>query len=151
MGFANIYALPHLWGYDSAMARRSYPNDWARLIAEIVSRPGWSQAKLARTAGVGKNTPGRWISGETANVTTQSIRLIAAAAEIDYDVAARAAVGAQEQLRAEDDEAVRLIMEDKRADDDTKAELIRWVRTRRGESEENLMRDLQFRLGHTTG
>ena len=125
-----------------------FPNEWARLIAEIVARPGWNRQRLADTANVHRHTIRRWISGESANVTTQSIRLIAEAANIDYAIAARAAGGAQEQLRAEDDRAVRIIMDDPRATAQTKADLIAHVRSRRQESEESLIRDVEFRLGH---
>lgn len=129
------------------VTQRIYPNEWARLIAEIVDRPGWSKAKLARTAGVGKNTPARWISGESANVTANSIRLIAEAAGIDQQIAARAAVGAQEKLRAEDDQAVQIILEST-APDDIKNELIAHVRSKRQESEDSLLSDIKFRLGY---
>lgn len=124
-----------------------FPNEWARLIAEIVARPGWNRQRLADTAKVHRHTIRRWISGESANVSASSVRLIAEAAGVDHDVAARAAFGAQEQLRAEDDRAVKLILESD-APDTVKNELIAHVRSRRQESEDSLMRDLEFRLGY---
>lgn len=127
------------------MANRTYPNEWARLIAEIVDRPGWSKAKLARTAGVGKNTPDRWISGESANVSAKSVRLIAEASGIDPQIAASAAVDAQRRQKAEDDDLVRRIM-DSDGPDHVKQELIEHVRQRRRETEDALRRDIDLFL-----
>jgi transcriptional regulator with XRE-family HTH domain len=127
--------------------RQTPPNDWAKLIYELISRPGWSQARLAQEAQVNRNTIRRWVSGESANISAASIRLIAEAAGIDQDVAARSAMGAQQQLRAEDDRAVRMIL-DSDAPDHIKNELIAHVRSKRQESEDSLMRDIEFRLGY---
>jgi transcriptional regulator with XRE-family HTH domain len=123
----------------------AYPNDWARLVDEIANRPGWSKSRLGREAGVDRRTVHRWISGESANVSAASIRLIAQAAGIDEATAARAATGAQEELKAEDDAAVRIILESD-APDHVKTELIAHVRSMRQDSEDSLMRYVEDRL-----
>jgi transcriptional regulator with XRE-family HTH domain len=127
------------------MATREYPNEWARLIADIVARPGWTKARLAREAELGKNTPDRWISGETANITTEKVRAVADAADIDYNVAAQAAIGAQAQQKAEDDRAVRMIL-DSDASDEAKNDLIAHIRGRRREARDAEIRDVEFWL-----
>ena len=124
-----------------------YPNDWARLIAEIVERPGWNRQRLAETAKVHRHTIRRWISGESANVTKTSMMLVAEAADLDFEVVASAAAGAQEQHRAADDRAIQRIMDSELSDPD-KREMIRHVRTRRLEAEEMLERDVDLMLRH---
>lgn len=121
------------------------PNAWARLIQELINRPGWTQQRLADAAKVDRSTIRRWKTGESVNVSAQSVQLIAAAAGIDPQLAARAAVGAQEQAQAEDDEAIRIILESD-ARQDIKEELIAHVRSRRRESEDSLVRDVQVML-----
>jgi transcriptional regulator with XRE-family HTH domain len=123
----------------------TYPNDWARLVGELTKRPGWSQAALAREAGVNRNTVRRWISGESANVSSASIRLLADAAEIDYEVAARAALGAQHLARADDDEAIRKVMESP-LPDRHKREIVDYIHQRRAEEEAKLRRDIELML-----
>lgn len=126
-----------------------YPTDWARLIAEIVKRPGWTRQRLADEAKVNRGTIRRWISGESANVSVTSIRLIAEAAGINHEVAARAALGAQRQLKEDDDEAVRMIL-DSDAGQDVKQKLIAHVRSRRQENEDALRRDVEIWLSTRT-
>lgn len=129
------------------MGRRGadYPNDWARLIGELVERQGWNKSRLTREAGLGRNTVGRWISGETANITTSSVRAVADATGIDYNVAAQAAIGAQQQQRADDDRAVRMVL-DSDASDEVKNDLIAHIRARRREAEAAEIRDVEVWL-----
>lgn len=123
----------------------TYPNDWARLVDELIKRPGWSKARLATESGINRNTIRRWVKGESVNVSSASVRLIAKAAGIDYDVASRAALGAQEQQRVQDDDAIRIIQESD-APPHVKDELVRHVRSRRLESEDWLRRDIELML-----
>ena len=67
---------------------QEYPNGWAKLVSELINRPGWNRTRLAREAGINRNTVRRWIDGESSNISASSIRLIADAADIDYQVAA---------------------------------------------------------------
>lgn len=67
------------------------PNAWAALLRDITSRPGWSVAKLARDSGIHRSTIFRWINGEMSNLTLDSIRLVAEAANIDIRDTLRAA------------------------------------------------------------
>jgi transcriptional regulator with XRE-family HTH domain len=129
----------------SMSTRGSYPNDWARLIAELTERDGWNQTKFAKAVGVGRNTPGRWIRGESANVTVETIRLIAEFAGIPESTAARAALGAQAQVQAEDDAMVRDIMHSD-APEHVKQQAIAQVRSVRAEQEESLRRQIDFLL-----
>lgn len=121
----------------------NYPNSWARLVSELIERPGWTQQRLADAANVDRGTIRRWRIGESVNVSSDSIRLIADAAGIDHDIAARAAVGAQDA--AHDDEAIRDVMAEDLSPED-KQELIDLIRTRRAEAEAALRRDIDFIL-----
>jgi transcriptional regulator with XRE-family HTH domain len=85
------------------------PTDWARLLREITSRPGWSVAKLARESGIHRSTIFRWLEGgEQKTVTVRSVNLIADAAGINRDAALRAAGAALEEDVANEDLAVEL-------------------------------------------
>jgi transcriptional regulator with XRE-family HTH domain len=113
------------------------------LIAELADRPGWNQTKLAESIGVGRNTIGRWISGESANVTSASIRLVATASGIDYETASRAAVGAQ--MAAEEDRTIREVM-DEDMPAEAKQELIDLIRARRAADDAKLHEEIEFVL-----
>lgn len=68
------------------------PNTWADYLRELVSRPGWSVARLARESGIHRSTIFRWMEGgEAKTITVRSVKLIAAAAGADVDTALRAA------------------------------------------------------------
>jgi transcriptional regulator with XRE-family HTH domain len=125
---------------------QEYPNGWAKLVSELINRPGWNRTRLAREAGINRNTVRRWIDGESSNISASSIRLIADAAGIDYQTAAEAAVGARAQDIRNDDDAIRIIDESD-LPADIKDELKDMVRSRRLESEESLRRDIEAELG----
>lgn len=122
-----------------------YPNGWARLVGDLISRPGWTRVRLAREAGVNRNTVRRWIDGESSNVSAQSIKLVADAAGISYEAASRAALGARAADLRNDDQAIATI-EQSDLPDDIKAELISHVRSSRLESEEALRRDIEAQM-----
>jgi len=122
-----------------------YPNEWARLIASLVSRPGWSRARLAREAGINRNTPRRWMDGESANITSTMIRLIADATDTPLQVVAEAAVGARRQDLRNEDDARRSVIESD-LPEDWKQEILDYIEERRVESEEALRRDIDMML-----
>jgi transcriptional regulator with XRE-family HTH domain len=122
----------------------SPPNDWARLIDDLVRRLG-SIKKLVDVTGFDRNTIRRWRTGESANVTAETIRILADGTGIDYDEASRAALGAQQQMRADADAVVRRI-EESDASDATKRDLIDLVRDKRRESEASILRDVDVFL-----
>lgn len=122
----------------------SPPNDWARLIDDLVKRLG-SIKKLVDATGINRNTIRRWRTGESANVTAETIRALADGVGIDYDEASRAALGAQQQMRAEADAVVRKI-EQSDASDSVKRELVDLVRNKRQESEASILRDVEMIL-----
>jgi transcriptional regulator with XRE-family HTH domain len=122
---------------------RAYPNAWARFISELIERPGWSQQRLADTAGVDRGTVRRWRNGTSVNVSARSIALIADAAGVDQDIAARAALGAREQVDKADDLAIREVM-DSDIPQEYKDEIIEHIRLRRAEAEETLRRDIEL-------
>ena len=75
----------------SAEASRPDPGQWGRYLSDLVSRPGWSVARLARESGIHRSTIFRWMSGEVRNVSSNSVRLIAKASGEDEPAAFRAA------------------------------------------------------------
>src|SRR6185369_38909 len=123
----------------------TYPNDWAKLVDELTRRPGWSKARLAREAGVDRRTVHRWISGESANVSADSIRRISEASTLQADLVARAALGAQKQQAAADDEAIAEVMASG-IDDEYKQEIVEHIRRKRAEAEAALRRDIDIML-----
>jgi transcriptional regulator with XRE-family HTH domain len=130
--------------------RQTYPNDWAALIADLCAPP-MNQSKFARTVGVGRNTPGRWIRGEVTEISMPSIRLIARFSGKTEDEVARIALGAQEQAAAADDEIVQMIRNDyPYAPDELKRRLIELVRSRRLENEESLRETVNLALNPYT-
>jgi transcriptional regulator with XRE-family HTH domain len=58
---------------------------WARYVQEIVSRPRWSVARLARESGVHRATIFNWLNGTVTNVSAKSVRAIATAVGDDPD------------------------------------------------------------------
>lgn len=122
-----------------------FPNEWAKLISELIDRPGWTQQRLADTAGVDRGTIRRWRKGESANVSAKSIRLIANAAGINEDEAARAALGAKIREDERDDEAIREVLESD-IPERYKQEIIDHIRSRRTEAEETLRREIAMLL-----
>ncbi len=106
---------------------------------------GWNQLELANRVGVNRNTIRRWVSGETANAATASVRLVADAAKIPYEEAARAVLGAQKQQSAADDRAIRTVMES-HVDDDYKKQIIENIKRRRDEAEAAILRDVELMI-----
>lgn len=121
------------------------PNDWARLVKELSDRPGWNQARLAREVHVDRRTIGRWIKGTSVNVTGESMRLLADATGIDYQLVARAAIGTQRQAYDDDDEAIRDVLESNLAET-LKREIVDYIRKRRDDEEAKLRRDIDLML-----
>lgn len=90
------------------------PNEWARLLREITSRPDWSVARLARDSGIHRSTIFRWLEGgDQKTVTVRSVNLIADAAGISRAVALRAAGAAVEEDEAQEDLDIEIEMIDK--------------------------------------
>jgi len=121
-----------------------YPNSWARLVQQLIDRPGWSQQRLADESGIDRGTIRRWRTGESVNVAADSVRLIADAAGIDHGIAARAAIGAQEA--ANDDEVIRDVEAATNIDDAYRQEIIEMIHRRRAEAEAALRRDIELML-----
>jgi len=121
-----------------------YPNSWAQLVQELIDRPGWSQQRLADESGIDRGTIRRWRTGESANVSAGTVRLIADAAGIDQDIAARAAVGAQDA--AKDDEIVREVEAAKNIDEGYRRQIIDMIHRKRAEAEASLRRDIRLML-----
>jgi transcriptional regulator with XRE-family HTH domain len=127
------------------MDGREYPNDWARLIADLVKKEDGNQTQLARKLGVGRNTIGRWLSGSSINLTVDKIKLVATRAGISRGAAALAAVDAQEADAARDDQSIRDI-EDSDFDDEYKQAMIDKIRRHRRDSENALRLDIEVML-----
>jgi transcriptional regulator with XRE-family HTH domain len=123
----------------------TYPNDWARLVGELMRRESWTQQQMADRAGVIRNTIRRWVSGETVNVSTASVRLVADAAGIAYELAARAVYGADEQNARNDDAAIADVIASGLPEDDKRV-IIDRIHARRAEAEESLRRDVALWL-----
>lgn len=130
------------------MSNPEPPNPWAALILELIARPGWSQQRLADAAEVDRATIRRWKIGESVNVSSQSIKLLAQAAGIPVDVAARAAAGGAEAVR--DDWAIREV-EASHATDDEKDRIVAEIRHKRAAFDASLRRDLDFWLRKSQG
>lgn len=119
------------------------PNAWAALILELINRPGWSQQRLAAAADVNRNTIRRWKRGESENISSQSIQLVADAAGIPRSVAARAAVGAHESHL--DDLAIETVRESE-VPEDEKTAIIAMIRRKRARFEADLWQDVELAL-----
>lgn len=120
-------------------------NEWAQFVRELATRPGWSIARLAREAGIHRSTIFRWINGDFASARLPNIKLFAEAAQIDYNLALRAATGAKRQADAEDEGAVGIIIASD-ASDQVKRELIEHVRARRQQHEAERLREIELIL-----
>src|SRR5215207_8599955 len=84
---------------------------WASYLTEVIHRPGWSIARLARESGVHRSTIFRWLRGEVNGATVHSVLSIATATGDDPDEALRAAAQILPvQSDDPDAEAVALIM-----------------------------------------
>lgn len=122
------------------------PNDWARFLRDITSRPGGSVAKLARDADIHRSTIFRWLRGDIRNITLDSVRRIARAAQVDYSVALQAARSLMETSNESDDDlTIRMIRESKLATP-IKEELIEHVRQQRLQDRERLRREVEMML-----
>lgn len=131
--------------YSDSVSTAEYPNEWAKLIAEVLSRPDWDRARLINETGSNRNTIMRWLSGETFNVSTAKIRKVADATGIDYDIAVAAVLGAKQKQRAEDERAIRLINESK-ASDELKERLIAHVRKMSSDHADERVRAIEILL-----
>jgi transcriptional regulator with XRE-family HTH domain len=124
------------------------PNDWARLIDDLVRRAGSIKA-FAAASGINRNTIRRWRTGESTNVTRDYQLKVAKGGNIDNEEVSRAALGAERQRRADEDAAVAMI-EASDAAAELKSELIAHVRNRRRESEDSILRDVELMLRAST-
>lgn len=50
---------------------------WTKFLKDLVSRPGWSVARLARESGIDRSHIHRMMRGEGKTVTVESVRMIA--------------------------------------------------------------------------
>jgi len=85
---------------------------WAVFLADHVSRPGWSVARLHRESGVSKSTIFRWLKGERG-LTIHSVRRVAMALDVDPATAMLAAGSVLGPPSPDDDPEMRSIMESK--------------------------------------
>lgn len=118
-----------------------YPNEWAALIDSLATRPGWSKTKLAKELGVDRRSVHRYINGDSVLVPTEVQMRAAQLSSRSLDEIARMVTGAEQAQRADDDNAVRVILESD-APDRVKQDLIEHVRARRRENEERLLSDI---------
>lgn len=123
-----------------------YPNEWARLIDGLASRPKWSKTRLAKELDVDRRTIHRYIDGESVNVSAMIMNSVAILSGRPLQEISDLVTGAQARAAAEDDQMVRDILADPDAPDYVKQQAIAHVRARRRENEEILRRDIDVLL-----
>lgn len=88
---------------------------WTKFLRDIVGRPGWSVARLARESGIDRSHIHRMMRGEGKTVTVESVRMIAKGAGVSLASALHAArartMTEPVDTADEDDPEVRAIRE----------------------------------------
>lgn len=64
---------------------------WTKFLRDLVARPGWSVARLARESGIDRSHIHRMMRGEGKTVTVESVRMIAKGAGVSLASALHAA------------------------------------------------------------
>ena len=99
---------------------------WAAFLADMTTRPGWTQLRLARESGIHRTTITRWLAGK-GGLTIDSVRKVAKALDVDMRVAMAAAGDLVEDT--EQDPTIRMIR-DAALPPEVERELIDYVRER---------------------
>lgn len=121
------------------------PTAWSIFLAEMVARPGWSVARLARESGLNRSSIFRWLRGD-GGLTLHSVRRIAQALDVDPAAAMLAAGSMLGPPSVEDDPEMRTIMESRLAPSKKEAIVAR-VRARRVRDMEDTLAMIELAAG----
>lgn len=122
-------AYPHWWEASYGGGMSDGPTAWSEFLAEMVARPGWSVARLAREATLNRSTIFRWLRGD-GGLTIHSVRKVAQALGVDPASAMLAAGSTLGPPNVDEDPEMRAIL-DSRLSQPVKDQIIARVRARR--------------------